>query len=65
MPELTSAQQHNIALALAEADERERGLVTALEEIIHELGVPQPGYPQPVANAHEIAVAALAKWGGR
>lgn len=31
----------------------------ALEKIKNELGVPQPGYPQPVANAYEIAKAAL------
>jgi hypothetical protein len=32
----------------------------ALEEIRNELGVPQPGYPAPVANAAHIARAALA-----
>ena len=31
----------------------------ALQSIMNELGVPQPGYPQPVANAYEIARAAL------
>lgn len=31
----------------------------ALYEITCELGVPQPGYPQPVANAYEIAMKAL------
>lgn len=36
-------------------------LLEALERITRELGVPQPGYPQPVANAVEIARAAIAK----
>lgn len=31
----------------------------ALDRIMHELGVPQPGYPAPVANAYEIASDAL------
>src|SRR3990167_2900274 len=31
----------------------------ALDKIVHELGVPQPGYPAPVANAAEIAKDAL------
>jgi hypothetical protein len=36
-------------------------LQTALEAIRHELGVPQPGYPAPVANAANIATEALGK----
>ena len=35
----------------------------ALREIMDELGVPGDGYPQPVANAYEIARAALARIG--
>lgn len=31
----------------------------ALRTIMNELGVPQPRYPQPVANAYEIAKEAL------
>jgi len=31
----------------------------ALDDIMHELGVPQPGYPSPVVNAYEIARVAL------
>ena len=31
----------------------------ALSRIMHELGVPGPDYPAPVANAHEIAKQAL------
>ena len=31
----------------------------ALNDIINELGVPQPLYPQPVANAYDIAKKAL------
>ena len=32
---------------------------TALDAIIHELGVPQPDYPAPVSNAYHIARKAL------
>ena len=38
---------------------RNKELEEALEKIIHEIGVPQPGYIQPVANAYGIAKAAL------
>lgn len=31
----------------------------ALQSIMDNLGVPQPGYPAPVAEAYEIAKAAL------
>jgi hypothetical protein len=41
------------------AVDREIKYRKALDAIIHELGVPQPGYPQPVANAYEIAMEAL------
>lgn len=30
-----------------------------LDQIMHELGVPQPDYPAPVANAYYLAEAAL------
>jgi hypothetical protein len=44
--------------------DRERAHVAMLREQLqraaNELGVPQPGYPQPVANAAEIIAAALA-----
>lgn len=36
-------------------------LVSALEAIQSELGVPQPGYPQPIANAYQIATDAVAR----
>ena len=36
-------------------------LLAALKAITDELGVPDPGYPAPVANAAEIARAAIAK----
>jgi hypothetical protein len=39
--------------------DREMCYREALDKIIHELGVPQPGYPQPVAKAYEIAMKAL------
>jgi hypothetical protein len=41
------------------AVDREMKYRKALEKIIHELGVPQPGYPVPVANAYAIAIEAL------
>ena len=31
----------------------------ALDRIMHELGVPQPGYAAPVANAYHVARHAL------
>jgi hypothetical protein len=43
----------------SEANERIKVLEDALMRITYELGVPQPGYPQPVANAYDIAQAAL------
>ena len=36
-------------------------MLSALKAICNELGVPQPGYPQPVANAYEIAKEAIAR----
>lgn len=38
---------------------RIRELEGALEKIIDEIGVPQPGYIRPAANAYEIAKQAL------
>ena len=40
-------------------EERIKVLEDALMRITYELGVPQPGYPQPVANAYDIAQASL------
>lgn len=34
-------------------------LVTAIDKALHELGVPNDGYPAPVANAVDILRAAL------
>lgn len=31
----------------------------ALTQVMNELGAPQSGYPMPVANAYEVAQAAL------
>ena len=39
--------------------ERVKQLKQALVNIKNEIGVPQPGYPQPVANAYDIASNAL------
>ena len=35
------------------------GLRASIRRALDELGVPQPGYPQPVANAHDILTTAL------
>ena len=43
-----------------EAEAEIARLRAALDAIIHELGVPGEGYPTPVANAYDIARAALA-----
>jgi hypothetical protein len=51
-------------LALAERDSIASKLATAVEALRYardELGVPQPGYPAPVANAAERIRAALRK----
>ncbi len=45
--------------ALAKAREENERFRKALDSIMHEIGVPQPRYPQPVANAYEIAKEAL------
>ena len=39
-------------------------LAEALDEIMHELGVPQLGYPMPVANAYEVAKRTLEEVAG-
>lgn len=49
---LVSGYDHGYAAA-------RRVFVPVLEAIIHELGVPQPGYPEPIANAYEIAIQEL------
>jgi hypothetical protein len=48
------------AAKYAEAIEQRDRLAEALREIKNELGVPQPEYPAPVANAVRIAEQALA-----
>lgn len=48
-----AAHAHLIAAAPTMAE--------AIQRALNELGVPQPGYPQPVANAVEILSAALTK----
>ncbi len=37
------------------------GFRVAVRAALNELGVPQPGYPQPVANAVEILNKAMAR----
>ena len=51
--------------ALRAAESRAARLLTAMKEIRDELGVPQPGYPAPVANAARIARAAIAAEEGK
>ena len=51
--------------ALRAAESRAARLLTAMKEIRDELGVPQPGYPAPVANAARIAGAAIAAEEGK
>jgi hypothetical protein len=56
----TSAErEHNGRMANEFRMQRDR-LAEALREIKNELGVPQPEYPAPVANAVRIADDALA-----
>ena len=52
-PEICGCSQSEALKAEAEVYRK------ALERICNELGVPGPGYPQPVANAVDIARAAL------
>ena len=53
--------QFTTAITKRELDlmKRIKVLEDALMRITYELGVPQPGYPQPAANAYDIAQAAL------
>ena len=46
----------HLARAIRELDKRDE----RFQQIMSELGVPQPDYPQPVANAYEVAEASLA-----
>lgn len=46
---------------VAEFEQAHENLSEALRAILNELGVPNEGYPAPVANAIEIARAALAE----
>ena len=51
--------EDNISIFIDLKEQRDR-LAEALREIKNELGVPQPEYPAPVANAVKIADVALA-----
>ncbi len=53
------ALEDNISIFIDLRDQRDK-LAEALREIKNELGVPQPEYPAPVANAVKIAEQALA-----
>ena len=55
MTELSTVRAENAALRA-----RVEKLREALQSVRNELGVPQPGYIAPVANASDIALAALA-----
>lgn len=39
---------------------RSAALVKAIDKMVHELGVPQPGYAMPVANAYAFGMEAIA-----
>jgi len=58
-----TCEKHPLNRKIAALTARIKELEGALEKIIHEIGVPQPGYIQPVANAYEIAQAALKEAG--
>ena len=57
-PEMLSARV--IVIKLAQRDEELDLLRDSMRRALEELGVPQPGYPQPVANAVGYLTAALA-----
>ena len=63
--EVDSSRDHRVLLADARLIAAAPELLAALKAITDELGVPQPGYPAPVANAVAIARAAIAKAEGR
>ena len=44
---------------VCDAVDREIMYREALESILNEIGIPQPGYPAPVSNAYDIACKAL------
>lgn len=54
------AAKHDFGVAMQAAKARVEALEEALRAAKNELGVPQPGYPMPVANACAIIDAALA-----
>lgn len=56
---LTEAELDRLVTSLREVTAERDRLAAALEEILGELGVPDENYPAPVANAVEIARAAL------
>jgi chromosome segregation ATPase len=57
---LEGATNHATGTPLSKMREQRDRLAEALREIKSELGVPQPEYPAPVANAFKIADEALA-----
>jgi len=57
---LEGATNHATGTPLSKMREQRDRLAEALREIKNELGVPQPEYPAPVANAVRIADEALA-----
>ena len=57
-PEIDSVRQQHEALSRLAAEIKQ--LRNAARAAMNELGVPQPGYLQPVTNAYEILEKALA-----
>lgn len=49
---MLAIEQYRAEISQSEA--REAELSNRIENALNEIGVPQPGYPQPVANAYEI-----------
>jgi len=59
MEEAYSARINELMRQLSTAQEKLALAKEALEQVTKNLGVPQSGYPAPVAYAYEIAKSAL------
>lgn len=58
--EADNARMHSMVHTMTEAENaRLRAVVEAAKKARNELGVPQPGYPQPAAKAYEILTTAI------
>lgn len=59
MAHMLVAQVDELSETMVSRNAEIERLRRALHNVMDELGVPQPGYLQPVANAYEIARTAL------